>query len=252
MKPTYLNIMHPIVKSVFSTLVFGGLLLSSCATNKKISSEYDDLYYRPSDKNIKQNNLLQQAQTKIEPRIDTSNVVLGDSLVIKKTKSKELKRMVKNREINNSQMIEIRHNMRYTISTKDKILTNSEIDSTLKTNDEAYLKYLDFGKKIDKSWKAGNKLLLTYGLTTAIFAAGALTTDDPQKKNAYIEVGFAAFLVETGIGVIIGISLDSQIKKFGKEAINIYNNGIRNKTQLPKAKISFGMMGNGLGMKINF
>lgn len=244
--------MQTIIKSVFYILVFGGFLLNSCATNKKISGEYDDLYFSTSDKHVMQDNGQHRGQTKIESSIEISNVLLYDSLVIKKTKDKELKRMVKNKEITNSQMIEIRHNMRYTISTKGKILTNSEIDSTLKTNNEAYLKYLDFGKKIDRSWKAGNKLLLTYGLTTAIFAAGALTTNDPQKKNAYIEVGFAAFLVETGIGVIIGISLDSQIKKFGKEAINIYNNGIRNKTQLPKAKISFGIMGNGIGMRINF
>ena len=240
------------INILFYILVLAELVLSSCAISKKNSGDYDDLYYRPSDNPAMQDNVQKQSQTKIERSNEITNILLYDSLVIKKTKSKELKRMVKNREINNSQMIEIRHNMRYTISTKGKILTNSEIDSTLKTNNEAYLKYLDFGKKIDKSWKAGNKLLLTYGLTTAIFAAGALTTDDPQKKNAYIEVGFAAFLVETGIGVIIGISLDSQIKKFGKEAINIYNNGIRNKTQLPKAKISFGMMGNGIGIKINF
>jgi hypothetical protein len=252
MTPTYLKVMLYIVKPLFYTLVFGGLFLSSCATNKKISGEYDDLYYRPSDKNVKQNNVLQQAQTKIEPRIVTSNVVLGDSLVIKRSKSKDLNRMVNNKEINISQMNEIKHNMRYMISTKGKILLNSEIDSTLKTNNEAYLKYLDFGEKIDKSWKAGNTFLLITGLTMAIPAVGALTTDDPQLKNAYLELGGVALIVELGIAAIIGISLDSQIKNLGTEAINIYNSGIRNKTQLPKAKISFGIMGNGIGMKINF
>ena len=244
--------MQSTVTSVFYTLVLGGLFLSSCATNKKISGEYDDLYYSPSNKNVKQNNVLQQAQTKIETSIDASSVVLGDSLIIKRAKSKELNRMANNKEINISQMNEIKHNMRYMISTKGKILLYSEIDSILNTNNEAYLKYRNFKKEIDKSWKANKTFGIIGGLTMGITGVGALTIDDPQLADAVFHLGGAVLIVELGIVAIIAVSIDSKIKKFGTDAINIYNNGIQHKTQIPKANILFGKIGNGIGMKVNF
>ena len=239
------------IKVLFYILVLVELVLSSCATSKKISGEYDDLYYRPSDNHAMQNTDKPQTRTNIASSTDNTNVIWHDTLIIQKIHWNDIKRMAKKKEIDNSQRRDLIYS-HYLISINSKKLTHLESDSILRTNNDAYQKYLDSRKTIENNIKfdhiGGTFVCLIMGVT----AIGILTTDDYNKMNAYETIGFVILLPTLIIGVTIEASLKSKAYKLGAEAVNIYNSGIRNNSKLPKTKISFGMMGYGIGMKINF
>ena len=184
---------------------------------------------------------------------NTFSQVSLDTLTVKKVKWKQISTAMKNHDpISNT----YRYSRRYLNfqAYKNGIPLNlTELDALMKTNNDAYLKFLAAKGKM-KSFKNADKTFATLGLiaTGATLLGKSVSVDDSNKFITISNVYLVFMLSTITIGLIVESSLKASAYNLGKEAGSIYNRGIRNVPKLSESVLTIGLVAKGVGVRINF
>jgi len=184
---------------------------------------------------------------------NTFSQVSLDTLTVKKVKWKQISTAMKNHDpIYNTYRYSRRY-LNFQAYKNGVPLNITELDALLKTNNDAYLKFLAAKSKM-KSFKNADKTFATLCLiaTGATLLSKSVSVDDPNKFNT-ISNAYLVFMLSTiTIALVVESSLKASAYNLGVEAANIYNRGNRSVSKLPESVLTIGLVGNGVGIRINF
>jgi hypothetical protein len=176
-----------------------------------------------------------------------------DTLTVKKVKWKEISTAMKNHDPIYNTYRYSRKYLNFQAYKNGIPLNITELEALLKTNNDAYLKYLAAKGKM-KSFKNADKTFATLCLiaTGATLLSKSVSVDDPNKFNN-ISNAYLVFMLSTiTIALVVESSLKASAYNLGVEAASIYNRGKRNVSKLPESVLTIGLVGNGVGVRINF
>jgi hypothetical protein len=246
--------MQTIIKTLIYLTVLAELLLSSCASTKNLYGEYDDIYYSPVDKEIAQNNEIAALTQNQIQKVDTSIVLKRDSslnynspLVFTKYTGKEIRNKKKTGQLPKPLLRQYRSNG-FFIYQDNKILNNTVAFSILKTNEES-TKMLETADAYENKWIKTNSFMDNFTFSWLIISSIANLT--VLKETGWYALPFPPLIIAIPVAIRSGNLRTKYINSL-KEAINLYNGGLKASFYLPNPTLRFGFTPNGFGMRMNF